>query len=64
MSILTHINKRIRSKTNIKLPLVPLLDLVCTEKVTKSIFVKNFGIMYLEMAYDRLTEEVMIYARR
>ncbi|CAB4480178.1 ARM repeat-containing protein [Rhizophagus irregularis] len=60
MSILAHINKRVRPKTNIKLPLVPLLDLVCTEKVTKSIFVKNFGIMYLEMAYDRLTEEEQI----
>jgi len=58
MGILTHINKRVRPKTNIKLPLVPLLDLVCTDKVTKSKFVKNFGIMYLEMAYDRLTEEV------
>jgi proteasome component ECM29 len=57
MRILAHINKRVRPKTNIKLPLVSLLDL-CTEKVTKSIFVKNFGIMYLEMAYDRLTEEV------
>ncbi|CAG8534937.1 9628_t:CDS:10 [Funneliformis mosseae] len=60
MSILSHINKRIRPKTNIKLPLIPLLDLVCTEKVTKSIFVKNFGIMYLEMAYNRLTEEEQI----
>ncbi|GBC07937.1 hypothetical protein RclHR1_00780017 [Rhizophagus clarus] len=60
MSILAHINKRVRPKSNIKLPLVPLLDLVCTEKVTKSIFVKNFGIMYLEMAYDRLTEEEQI----
>jgi hypothetical protein len=58
MSILAHINKRVRSKTNIKLPLASLLDLVCTEKVTKSMFVKNFGIVYLEMAYDRLTEEV------
>lgn len=58
MSILAHINKRVRPKTNIKLPLASLLDLVCTEEVTKSIFVKNFGIMYLEMAYDRLTEEV------
>jgi proteasome component ECM29 len=58
ISILTHINKRVRPKTNIKLPLAPLLDLVCTETVTKSTFVKNFGIMYLEMAFDRLTEEV------
>ncbi|CAI2172736.1 418_t:CDS:10 [Funneliformis geosporum] len=60
MSILAHINKRIRPKTNIKLPLIPLLDLVCTIKVTKSIFVKNFGIMYLEMAYSRLTDEEQI----
>ncbi|CAG8551871.1 6468_t:CDS:10 [Diversispora eburnea] len=60
MNVLSHINKRIRSKTNIKLPLTPLIDLVCTENVTKSPFVKNFAIMYLEMAYERLTEEDQI----
>lgn len=60
MNVLSHINKRIRSKTNIKLPLTPLIDLVCTENVTRSSFVKNFAIMYLEMAYERLTEEVIL----
>ncbi|CAG8483679.1 8071_t:CDS:10 [Racocetra fulgida] len=59
MSVLTHINKRTRSKSDIKLPLNPLLDLVCTDKVTQSAFVKNFAILYLEMAYFRLTEEVL-----
>ncbi|CAG8760942.1 15425_t:CDS:2, partial [Racocetra persica] len=57
MSVLTHINKRTRSKNDIKLPLNPLLDLVCTDKVTQSAFVKNFAIIYLEMAYFRLIEE-------
>ncbi|CAG8556325.1 12390_t:CDS:10, partial [Acaulospora morrowiae] len=57
IDVLTHINKRVRPKNDIKLPLIPLIDLVCTEKVTKSAFVKNFAIMYLEMAYNRLTEE-------
>ncbi|CAG8524233.1 10813_t:CDS:10, partial [Cetraspora pellucida] len=60
MGILTHINKRTRSKNDIKLPLNPLIDLVCSDKVTRSAFVKNFAIIYLEMAYFRLTEEDQI----
>ncbi|RIB22041.1 proteasome stabiliser-domain-containing protein [Gigaspora rosea] len=60
MGVLTHINKRTRAKTDIKLPLNPLIDLICTDNVTQSAFVKNFAIIYLEMAYSRLTEEDQI----
>ncbi|CAJ0635937.1 5501_t:CDS:10 [Entrophospora sp. SA101] len=60
MSVLGHINKRIKSKSNIKLPLNTLINIVCTENVTNSNFVKNFAIMYLEMAYERITEEEQI----
>ncbi|KAI8088970.1 proteasome stabiliser-domain-containing protein [Halteromyces radiatus] len=55
MDILSHINKRIKSNDNVKLPFDSLLDQFSNNDVSN--FVKNFTIIYLEMCVKRLTPE-------
>lgn len=55
MEILSHINKRVKANTSIKLPFEALLSQFIDDKV--SVFVKNFTLIYLEMSALRLTPE-------
>ncbi|KAI8374250.1 proteasome stabiliser-domain-containing protein [Radiomyces spectabilis] len=55
MDILSHVNKRIKMTTSVKLPFEALLAQYNDDKV--SAFVKNFTLIYLEMAVGRLTPE-------
>ncbi|KAG0376841.1 hypothetical protein BGX24_007138 [Mortierella sp. AD032] len=54
VGILTHINKRVRPKPAIKLPVTPLLQQFSTNG---SVLVKNFTLIYIEMGYERLNLE-------
>ncbi|KAG0252530.1 hypothetical protein DFQ27_008011 [Actinomortierella ambigua] len=54
IGILTHINKRIRSKPEIKLPLPGLLQQFTD---SPSVLVRNFSLMYIEMGFPRITQE-------
>ncbi|CAO3572429.1 unnamed protein product [Mortierella alpina] len=54
IAILTHINKRIRPKPSIKLPLHPLL---LQFSHNSSVLVKNFTLIYIEMGYERIAVE-------
>lgn len=53
--ILAHINKRVKPNTQIKLPFEALLNQYNDPNV--GAFVKNFTIIYLDMAYSRLAAE-------
>ncbi|CEP12173.1 hypothetical protein [Parasitella parasitica] len=55
MEILSHINKRVKSNDTIKLPFDALLSQFTDGSV--SVFVKNFTLIYLEMAASRLSAE-------
>ncbi|GAN03092.1 proteasome-associated protein ECM29 homolog [Mucor ambiguus] len=55
MEILSHINKRVKTNDKIKLPFDALLSQFTDPSV--STFVKNFTLMYLEMAASRLSAE-------
>ncbi|CAG8789057.1 34036_t:CDS:2, partial [Racocetra persica] len=55
IDIFNHINKRM-TKT-VKLPWDSLVKLACSENFMDSPMLKNFTIMYLEKAYDRLNEK-------
>lgn len=55
MEILSHINKRVKTNDKIKLPFEALLSQFTD--ATVSTFVKNFTLMYLEMAASRLSSE-------
>lgn len=51
LEMLSHVNKRVRGHDQIKLPLDALLDLYLSD--TSAPLVKNFAIVYVEMAMDR-----------
>ncbi len=53
--MLSHVNKRVRGHDQIKLPLNALLDLYLTD--ASAPLVKNFAIVYIEMAMERSTED-------
>lgn len=55
MEILSHINKRVKANPSIKLPFEALLNQFVDTSI--STFVKNFTLIYLEMATSRLTAE-------
>nr|XP_019552043.2 proteasome-associated protein ECM29 homolog [Aedes albopictus] len=54
MEILTHINKRLKSRNQIQLPLGPLLQ---QYQQSSSTFLINFAIIYVTMGFPRLTIE-------
>ncbi|KAF0476757.1 ARM repeat-containing protein [Gigaspora margarita] len=58
IEILNHIKKRMTKA--VKLPWDLLAELVCSENFMRFTLVKNFTIMFLKMAYDRLTEKEKI----
>ncbi|EEE51617.1 hypothetical protein OsJ_32890 [Oryza sativa Japonica Group] len=55
MEILSHINKRVKHRPEISLPMLDLWR-IYTES-TSSTIVRNFCIVYIEMAFERLLSE-------
>lgn len=54
MEILTHVNKRLKSRPAVQLPVESLLDQYQT---TDSTFLHNFSIIYITMGFPRLSME-------
>ncbi|XP_050090264.1 proteasome-associated protein ECM29 homolog [Anopheles aquasalis] len=54
MEILTHINKRLKSRNQIQIPLAPLLT---QYQQANSLFLINFAIIYITMGFPRMTVE-------
>jgi hypothetical protein len=63
MEILAHVNKRIKGQAFIKLPLKELLPLVALPAADQpaapasQAMVRSFGLVYLEMAFERATPQ-------
>ncbi|KAI7731341.1 hypothetical protein M8C21_033512 [Ambrosia artemisiifolia] len=55
MEILSHVNKRVKHQQHIGLPLEELWHLYMQDDA--ALMVRNFCIVYVEMAFDRLTEQ-------
>eukprot|EP01018_Ginkgo_biloba_P028625 Gb_39351 [translate_table: standard] len=55
MEMLTHINRRVKDQSAILLPVLDLWKLYQNVDATPT--VKNFSIVYIEMAFDRLPME-------
>jgi len=55
MSICNHVSKRIKSNIDIKLPTEKLLELFTSDN--SSNFVSNFSLLFLEIAFNRTTED-------
>lgn len=60
--MLSHVNKRVRGHDQIKLPLDALLDLYLSD--TSAPLVKNFAVVYVEMAMDRSLQDQQTAAVR
>ncbi len=56
MEVLSHINKRLKGDLLVKLPLQELVNQYTSSQVPS--FVKNFTIIYIEMAFPRANIEV------
>ncbi|KAF9401765.1 hypothetical protein BGX21_000669 [Mortierella sp. AD011] len=54
IAILTHINKRVRPKPDISLPVTALLQQFSTNT---SVLVKNFTLIYIEIGFERISLE-------
>ena len=52
MEILTHVNKRLKSRPLVQLPVEPLL---VQYQTTDSSFLHNFSIIYITMGFPRLS---------
>ena len=55
MSICSHVNKRIKTTSQVKIPLAKLLDLFCTPTVGN--LVRNFALIYIEMGVARMQDD-------
>ncbi|KMZ74828.1 hypothetical protein ZOSMA_121G00010 [Zostera marina] len=55
MEILTHVNKRVKHQLDIGLPLLELWKMY--REVSTSPMIRNFCIVYIEMAFQRLPLE-------
>ncbi|RLN29530.1 hypothetical protein C2845_PM05G06240 [Panicum miliaceum] len=55
MEILSHINKRVKHRPEISLPMLDLWK-IYTESASSTI-VRNFCVVYIEMAFERLPKE-------
>ncbi|KAF9207217.1 hypothetical protein BGZ49_000941 [Haplosporangium sp. Z 27] len=56
IAILTHINKRVRPKHQISLPVSALLQQFSSNP---SVLVKNFTLIYIEIGFDRISLETL-----
>lgn len=54
MEILTHVNKRLKSRPMVQLPVESLLE---QYQSTDSSFLQNFSIIYIPMGFPRLNME-------
>jgi proteasome component ECM29 len=63
LEMLSHINKRVKEQRHIQLPLQELLALYGDAQTP--MMVKNFAIVYIEMAFERSTleEKLAVIAR-
>lgn len=59
MEILSHINKRVKHRPEIPLPMLDLWNIYTQS--TSSTIVRNFCIVYIEMAFERLPTEVFSF---
>ena len=57
MRVLTHINQRVKSVPEIKLPTEKILALYLSP-AAENPFLKNFSLVYLDMAFERCTPQV------
>ncbi|KAJ3681025.1 hypothetical protein LUZ60_015514 [Juncus effusus] len=55
MEMLTHVNKRVKHRPEIGLPMLDLWKLYCEANISP--MVRNFCIVYIEMAFERLPNE-------
>lgn len=60
MEILSHINKRVKHRPEISLPMLDLWRIYAES--SSSTIVRNFCIVYIEMAFERLPSEVSSFA--
>lgn len=56
MEILSHVNKRVKHQLGIGLPLMELWTMYLDANASP--MVKNFCIVYIEMAFERIPVEV------
>lgn len=54
MEVLTHVNKRLKSRPMVQIPVESLLQQYQT---TDSTFLHNFSIIYITMGFPRLSQE-------
>lgn len=54
MEVLTHLNKRLKSRPMVQLPVEALLQQYQT---TESTFLHNFSIIYITMGFPRLSQD-------
>lgn len=54
MEVLTHLNKRLKSRPMVQMPVEALLQ---QYQATESGFLHNFSIIYITMGFPRLDEE-------
>lgn len=60
MRVLTHINQRVKSVPEIKLPTEKILALYLSP-AAENPFLKNFSLVYLDMAFERCTPQVNLF---
>ena len=60
LELLSHVNKRVKGHNDIKLPLLPLLELY--NQNAGQPLVRNFSLVYMEMACERATPEERLQA--
>ena len=58
LEILSHVNKRVRGHASIKMPLDALLALYA--EPSSAPLVRNFALVYLEIAFERASEEARL----
>lgn len=54
MELLTHVNKRLKSRPLVQMPVEALLT---QYKLSSNSFLQNFSIIYITMGFPRLTVE-------
>lgn len=57
MEVLTHVNKRLKSRPMVQLPVEALLQQYQT---TDSTFLHNFSIIYVTMGFPRMSQEQQV----
>jgi hypothetical protein len=60
ITVLSHVNKRVKANAAIKLPLMALLSQY--KNTASNAFLRNFNIIYIEMAFERTTQDERLEA--